>query len=671
MIWTKPSAPARSSPPQTSGVPYDADATALKKRRDELKAEYDAIFPPAPVTEAERLAAATKAAERSLADWEARLALAQQGEFGTAKKEPGFTPDAHLKELRARRDTIRKEVEHLKDLANPGLTPEERAIRNRERQLERSEAHYRERLLKGDFAPHEKKSQPMSDKIYALNKRVEEAKKAFDAGRKEWLLKQAGMKGKLMKYGAGIDNFLRAIKTSFDASAVGVQNAPLVAAHPVLAEQAFVKMLKSAKSDYNAYLIDQELRDDPDWADAVISGLDMLDYESERPGKRPEEYKPSPAERIPGIKASERMYATFMNVLHLAVFKALKNSGAYGKAGPSKEDKKGIANFVNVFGGRGRMGKHQASTETLSHFIWSARLMVSRFQILTGQPVWGPNQTTWRHKGQMGKEYARSFVGMAAITLLMRLLFGDDDEDVKRMQNNVNSKLFGKVRIGNSTLDFTGGLSSYITFIFNIASATRVTMTGKEVDLKNSFGSSPASEVGRFMRGKAAPTLGQLVNLIDRQTFVGEPYTPYTREGALNMAKEIAAPLSISDVVEAFEKNGAAKGMLLTPFIVSGYGKSTFPIDYYKVKVNRYEAAKKSLKDAQTANERTAIRREHPYVAGDRGASIDNLVSDIKKREKIVKDLTGKADTASRQAITRHEETIAKLQARVISLIDR
>lgn len=655
----------------TGEILYDEEATVIRRQRDELRAMYNELFS-TPMTDEKRLELAITAAERSLQDWQARLELAREGEFSPADKRKGVKPDERLNAVRAARDAVRDEVKRLKEVANPKMSPEERAIRNRERQLQRSIANYTNRLLLGDFAPKPKKEQPVSREIFRLAKILEEKKKKFELARKAWILKNRPMVDRIAHQGYGLLNdSLRAFKTAYDISAVFVQNAWLTAGHLVQAAPAFVKMLQSL-SAYKSYKIDKELRSHPDYVEAVTSGLDILNPESDSNAKRPEEFRTGFSERIPGVPASARAFATYSNVLHLAVYSAMKNSGLYGAAGPTSTDKKEIARAVNIFGGRGSLGqKGEAFANAASYILWSFRMQVANIQkILFVPDVILRSKGSAAHKAVLLGQFSRNFAGFSAITLLMRMMFGDDDEDVKSMQNDIFSSLFGQVRIFKTNMEFSGGFFRWISFIAQTLAATRRTMTGKTIDLENTYGESNLDNTFRFVRSKLAPIPGMVANLIDRQNLIGDDYTRKTAEGRKNIAKDFI-PIAAGDVVESLQANGAIKGLMLMPFILAGAGKSSYDMDTYAIKVNRFAKTMKKLEEAKTANERTALRRDNPYLGSSKAATIKNLISAVRKTKGGIKKLEASPQTpAIQKRIESEQARMLKLQERVIKMMD-
>ena len=91
-------------------VPDDAEATALRQRRDELRAIYDEVFAKPDLTDGQRLNIALKTAQRSASDWEHRLKDAQAGVWKGPKK-PGkpLPASAELDAVKAQRDAAKAE----------------------------------------------------------------------------------------------------------------------------------------------------------------------------------------------------------------------------------------------------------------------------------------------------------------------------------------------------------------------------------------------------------------------------------------------------------------------------------------------------------------------------------------------------------------------------------
>jgi hypothetical protein len=158
--------------------PRDAESAGLEARRDELRRQYDSIFGKPELTDEQRLKLATAAVERSVADYDRRLADARAGRVdpATGRKERPTSPE--LEALRARRDAMREELAGLRD-ADAAL-----AERRQLKALEASLAEYERRVKETDVAPRGKRQTADTQPVAELRARRDAARKQLDALRK-------------------------------------------------------------------------------------------------------------------------------------------------------------------------------------------------------------------------------------------------------------------------------------------------------------------------------------------------------------------------------------------------------------------------------------------------------------------------------------------------------
>src|SRR5690606_9183358 len=123
-----------------------------------------------------------------------------------------------------------------------------------------------------------------------------------------------------------------------------------------------------------------------------------------------------------------------------------------GKANPV--EMKAIANFVNVATGRGNLGLKEGALVGLNTVFFAPRYVLSRFQLMYGQPFKGGTQVT---KQMVAKEYARFLTGIAVVYSLA-IASG------AKVGVDPHSSDFGKIIIGNTRLDPMVGLSQTATF---------------------------------------------------------------------------------------------------------------------------------------------------------------------------------------------------------------
>ena len=304
-----------------------------------------------------------------------------------------------------------------------------------------------------------------------------------------------------------------------------------------------------------------------------------------------EAYMGNLSQRIWGVKESERAYVTFLSVFRAQVFDSLcADLSRTGEVTP--EEAKIIANWVNVATGRGSFGAHETATVLLARVFFSPRFVMSRFQLLIGQPLWTgawKGKGTWRVRRLMAKEYGKSlggyvtFYGMLA--LLSALLYDDDDPEKPTVSWDPRSSDFGKVKIGRTRMDPLAGLSQTAVLLARAAWGERKDAdTGKVTSTR---GREAIYLLGNFVRQKFAPAPGLFWDLgVAREHMGGEEITP------LSILREVAQPLSFSDVVKVLKDRGYAQGTALWIANLWGIGMLTHDSPYEKAKKAKVKAWK-------------------------------------------------------------------------------
>jgi hypothetical protein len=129
---------------------------------------------------------------------------------------------------------------------------------------------------------------------------------------------------------------------------------------------------------------------------------------------------------------------------------------------------------------------------------------------------------------------------------------------------------FGKIQIGPTRIDFWGGyqqIARYGTQI-SLGLAGEFNAVGSNgVEYKV----NPLELVGRYLRGKLAPSAGYGANLLADEDMIGNEFNPTSWETISGMV----LPLWIQDMTEAFQVEGA-KGLLYTPLATMGVAVQTY-----------------------------------------------------------------------------------------------
>jgi hypothetical protein len=103
------------------------------------------------------------------------------------------------------------------------------------------------------------------------------------------------------------------------------------------------------------------------------------------------------AEKIPGVRASNRAYVVYLNRLRADMFDAM--SATLARNGePTMAEYKAIAQYINVATGRGSFGKKfDKATDALAAVFFSPRYVASRFNFIRRTGA-GVRRGGWRRR---------------------------------------------------------------------------------------------------------------------------------------------------------------------------------------------------------------------------------------------------------------------------------
>ncbi len=508
------------------------------------------------------------------------------GDLSTNAKSTGPMSSAR-EALVAERAAMQKQLAELRRIEKRGgATEEERRIAAWKKSIERRTADLLKRVKEGNLT----KSKPIeiarTPEMLKLQAENDLAKRAFNEAVIEKQMRERPLYKKIWGAVPETLNAARAIMTSFDLSAVLRQGGFVALAHPVRAAKIFPDMLRAFSSAEKQAAIEAEIKARPN-ADLYRTAKLALTRDDGSLSQMEEAYMSRWLKKIPGfagggfIRGSERAYTTFLNRLRADSFDAM--AATLTKSGtPTGEEAAAIANFVNIATGRGAVSQAWAAgASRLNTVFFSPRYVLSRFQLLLGQPL---TKGTLRTKGAVAKEYARFLIG-AGVVYGLASMFSDRD-----MEKDPRSSLFGKVRFGNTSLDPMTGLLQNTVFLSRLGSGETKTGKGEVKSLvSGKFGQDDRGDVlVRFLRTKLAPVPGAAWDLAVRKNVVGEPVTP------ASAATRLVEPLAFSDIYEAMRDNGVVEGTALGLLALLGMGVQTYDPEAKK-------AAKEAAKPSASA----------------------------------------------------------------------
>lgn len=264
--------------------------------------------------------------------------------------------------------------------------------------------------------------------------------------------------------------------------------------------------------------------------------------------KNEEQYPTSLPERIWGVgrvfKASEIAFEGSAVRMRTGLYDMVSNLAE--KNGVDVTDKyqvQSIGKLVNSLTARGQWGNRGEST-IVKLILWAPKMLKANIDVLTA------------HTGQDISAFARK---QAAINLVKIVA---TSAGIMAMANAIKpgsaetdprSTNFGKIKIGNTTFDYTGGAGSLIVLAARLASnSTKSSSTG----LINQFGTGFGQQTRfdtliSFLTNKTTPPVGAIISMMKGTLPTGQKATP------ANLIGNLATPISIQNAIQLKDDNSA------------------------------------------------------------------------------------------------------------------
>ena len=411
----------------------------------------------------------------------------------------------------------------------------------------------------------------------------------------------------------------RGLQSAYDISAVLRQGGILTISHPRKAfwgrDSAFARMLKAMGSEQagkdSLARIEANpkvgLMTDPSLGNDALFIRNPFETNIT---KREEAFISRFIQRIPGIRASERGFSTYLNEITTKVgedfIDGLSTQGVRLADGAGRDGIRTMNKFLNVATGRGTLGVFERSAlikKMATVVFWSPRLAASRIQV----PIEGvkalrnlnaADPTIRAASRQISRDLAIYVGGMMSFLAMLKL------SGMADVEMNPRSSDFGKIRVGNTRLDAWAGFQQIARYTAQIITGqSKSTRTGEVTSKQRS------RVLGQFLRSKLAPGgVSSAATFLPEEslvlpgltgggnTFIGETVTglPFSRtsrdsSGGLGRAardsRTISAerffldqliPFFEQDIEEALKEDGLL-GASLGLSGALGVGVSSFP----------------------------------------------------------------------------------------------
>lgn len=368
-------------------------------------------------------------------------------------------------------------------------------------------------------------------------------------------------------------------RAMLDMSVAGVQGGKFLRSHPIKGVKIGWKATKAFFKQNASDALATEIANHPYFEDFKNSGghiyaMNGLEGDAPEDFRAVEQGAPLPngkvitADMIPGAKRSSRSFAGFLNKAALELYSDMVEAAGANGTGATAEQKKLLADFVNISLGYG-YGKKNVGKKlslipaVLDAIAWAPRKAVAELKYATLYPLltnWAgtrkheiSGKEIWAVDKAIGRQYLRYTLGSlafgACIVLLAKLFNGDDDDDRNIWSDILDprSSDFGRIRIGNTSWSVFAG-NEMVWRLFARLYTGQTKTNGVVKDYKY-HGVEAALD---YLRGKLNPLLGAAVDYKMDKNFVGEKLS---EKSAWELTNDYALPLTASALYENFANN--------------------------------------------------------------------------------------------------------------------
>ncbi len=265
-------------------------------------------------------------------------------------------------------------------------------------------------------------------------------------------------------------------------------------------------------------------------------------------------------------KASEAAYTGFVYRMRADVFdKYLEIAEKTGVNIQDEAELKAIGKLVNSLTGRGSLGPLEPSANFINNVFFSPRFIKSNFDTLTA------------HQFQKG---VTPFVRKQAAENLLKIIGGTATiltiaNAVKpgSIEKDSRSSDFGKIKIGDTRFDVTGGMAGLVILASRLIShATKSSTSGTITPLDTGKFGAPTTQdqIYNFFESKLSPASQFILQLRTGKDFSGNPVSPG------KTLLDLITPLPITTYQELKSNPNSANIILSLIADALGIGTNTY-----------------------------------------------------------------------------------------------
>lgn len=357
----------------------------------------------------------------------------------------------------------------------------------------------------------------------------------------------------------------KSLRASLDNSSIFRQGWKVLWTNPIIwqkrARQTFVNWIRQAGGKPVLDELKADLVSRPNALNGRYQAmkLDLNITEEAFPSSLPE--KIPIAGRF--YKASEAAYTAFVQQTRADIADKYLQIMERTGVPMDKKNLRAVGEMVNSLTGRGGLGRTgERVAAVLNNVFFSPRLLSSHFKVLTAHQF-DKGVTPFVRK-QAAINLLKIASGTAAVLAIANAVRPGSVEWDARSSN------FGKIKIGNTRFDVSGGMSSLTTLAARIARwSTKSSVTGDIKSLtQDDFGARTGADVViDFFANKLSPAAAVVRDLMEGEDFNGNPNTP------TNVVKNLVFPLSVTNFQELKDDPKSANDLIAV--IAEALGIST------------------------------------------------------------------------------------------------
>jgi hypothetical protein len=541
--------------PKEKQYTSDAELDALNDEKEALQKQLKELQDQVGYTEEKKLNQAKKNIEKRIKELEKKLA---DRDFTKKEKQPAYTADDEIRDLRARRQELQDEVD-----------------------IEIFKEKLKQRGWKGTFEDY--------------------AKDIFNVTRNAMAtldLSFVFVQGKLISGGflhpvTAFRSALQAAKQMFSESNARKWNT-------FIRSQEYYDDMKKAGVSLTEYDAKVEAQEELMLTGPILNALWALVVSPSRVISK-ETYET--AKRLNPMNAFSRAQVAYLNTFRILRYRELADKlKAEGKSiNTDLQSYKNVADVINTFSGRSGLGKIDQNpmlSKALAYSFFSPRNWASILK--TSSPIalyWGYKlrDTGSSKKGMFSvaqKTALYDFMGAmgstAAIVAMAATRLNDDDDDDSEVVLDPLSSYFGQIRLGNTYVDPWAGRMQ--TIVFTSRFITEAMHRGGTTGPLGTEKRPPrAVLLWEYMSRKLHPSLSMLYDYGMTSQAEGQPrLTPYGEEWSwMERAKESVTPMVYNMLSEVHEEQPGHIEAFLMPLGYLGVGVQTYQPK--RRDVNRYK----------------------------------------------------------------------------------